>query len=211
MLPEPSSFATSVAAATRTCPADMRLAPVAILLLAAAITGGCGAPFNIKTRTSVPASYSSFGGNSSIMFSVEALRDEDVLYDTFDANLILAGLLAVRVKVTNSGSEPVDLKETRFGIKSKEGRAFKSIDARAALKRLLTYYQISTYSKAGYKRSRDDLASHQLDNLAPLGPGESREGLVFFRLPDELIQQPDLTFIVSKLDRTASDVQLKLN
>jgi len=189
----------------------MRQGPIAILLSLAGITGGCGAPFNIKTRTTVPAAYSSFGGSRTVMFSIEAMRDEDALYDTFDANLILAGMLPVSVKVTNSGSEAVDLKQTRFGVTSPEGRTFKSIDSRAVLKRLMAFYEISTYSKAGYKTSRDGLASHQLDTIAPLGPGESREGMIFFRLPEDIIRRTDLTFVISKLDRTPSDVPLKLN
>src|SRR4249919_380696 len=75
-----------------------------LLVLTAIMAGGCGAPFNIKTRADMPApNYAAPASAGAVTLNAQALLDEDLLFDTFDANLILAGVLSVRVKLTSSG------------------------------------------------------------------------------------------------------------
>jgi hypothetical protein len=181
----------------------------ALAMIIAAQSAGCGGkPFNVREKpfhqregaNEPPPAFSARAESGAVTIQAEAMTDEDYLYDTFDANLILAGILPVRLMITNSGQEPLDLRKARFEIRAQGGRGFKSADAKRAFKRLLSYYEISTYSKAGYKESQRDFFSHALDAAAPLAPGGSREGMAFFLVPAEVAQRTDITLIASGLD-----------
>lgn len=177
---------------------------------------GCGRPFNVRTQPDLPpASDEAKAAAGNIRIGARAITDEDFLYDTFDANLILAGVLPVRVMLSNSGRESVSLKNARFELRAIEGRSLKAINERQAFKRLISYYEISAYSKTGYSESLDAFSAYALDLKTPLGAGQSREGLVFFSLGSELARRAGFTMIVSGLDAADSGgggrVEFKLN
>jgi len=179
-----------------------------ILLLFA----GCGSkPFNVKTEVKLPA----LAGvrvleTAAIRMQAAAVRDEDYLLSTFDANLILAGVLPVNVMMTNRGAQPLDLHKARFELRTADGHTYKAAEANRAYKRLVDYYGISSYSKGAYKESRGDFAAYALDLSKPFAMGESRQGMVFFILPDRAIQATGLKLIGVLLD--ASDtVELELD
>jgi hypothetical protein len=190
-----------------------RIAASSSLLLLASAQFGCGRPFSVKTQPNLPpASYAAKATVDSVAVEAQAITDEDFLYDTFDANLISAGVLPVRVKLTNSGGEALDLKSARFEIEARAGR-FKAVEARKAFKRLISYYEISAYSKSGYTESLEAFAAFALDVATPLGAGQSRQGLVFFLASSEAARQKGLTMTVGKLNskQAGAGVSLKLN
>ena len=134
-----------------------------MILLVALIPACGGKPFNVKPRPDTPPlenGVKAEAGNLTVQ--AEVLTDEDILVDIFDANLILAGILPVRIAVANSAQEPVDLKNAKFEIRA-GGRAYKAVNAKSAFKRLISFYEITTYGKQGYKDSQSDFASHALD------------------------------------------------
>lgn len=180
-----------------------------MFLLAAA--WGCGRPFNVNTKATLPpANYAGKATVDSVAVEAQAITDEDFLYDNFDANLISAGLLPVRVMLTNSG-DAADLKSARFEIETKAGR-FKAVNARKAFKRLISYYGIRAYSKSGYNESVDTFAAYALDVATPLAGGQSRQGLVFFLVPGEAAREAGLTMVIGKLNskQSGAGVSLKL-
>ncbi len=190
-----------------------RLAASSALLLLASAQVGCGRPFSVKTQPSLPPmSYAPKATVDSVAIEAQAITDEDFLYDTFDANLISAGVLPVRVMLTNSGGEALDLKSARFEIEAPAGK-FKAVEARKAFKRLISYYEIKAYSKSGYTESLDAFAAFALDVATPLGAGQSRQGLVFFLASSEAARQKGLTMRIGKLNskQAGAGVSLKLN
>lgn len=195
------------------------LRPVIIgsLCLFSATITGCGKPFNVKTRTDLPpANYAANPAATSaidgISLQAQVIRDEDLLYDTFDANLISAGVLPVRVMLNNSSGHAVDLQKTRFVIHRPDGRGFKAVDARAAFKRLISYYEISAYNKSGFKDSLEAFSEFGVDLKTSLEPGQSRHGLLFFLVPGEAARVAGLTLLVSGLGgKSNTPVELKLN
>jgi hypothetical protein len=173
---------------------------------------GCGKPFNVKTRPGLPpANYAGKAIAGSITVEAQAITDEDFLYETFDANLILARVLPVRVSVMNQGEETVDLKKSRFEILDQSGRRFQALSARDVFKRLLSYYGISTYSKHGYRESLNDFSGYALDVGSPLAGGTSRDGLLFFLMPDESAGRAGLTLVLSRLGKASVSAELRLN
>jgi hypothetical protein len=182
---------------------------------AATVLSGCGGrPFNIKPRPVTPnVEYRSRGEIAGVSFLAKTLTDEDYLYDNFDANLILAGVYPVSLKLTNNGSEVLELKKARFEIRSESGKRFKVSDARRSYKRLISYYEITLYSKDGYRRSLDDFSSHAIDLKSPLAPGESRQGILFFAVPAEDSAAGSFTLVASRIrsGRASSTLELKLD
>jgi hypothetical protein len=131
--------------------ARIRIIIFATLLLV--LLQACGGkPFNVKPKPDLPpAEPGAAAATGGLRLEAAAVTDEDFLYETFDANLILAGLLPVRVTVSSRETEPVDLSKAKFEIKTPDGRTHKAISANSAFKKLISYYGISTYSKEGYK------------------------------------------------------------
>ena len=175
---------------------------------------GCGRPFNVKTAT-VPttASYASKAMVDSVSVEAKAVTDEDFLYDNFDANLISAGVIPVRVRLTNASTETMVGKDSRFELEAQNKR-YKAVEPKKAFKRLISYYGVSLYSKSGYRESLEAFGSHSLDLATPLPAGESRQGLVFFLVPVESARQTGLTLFVDRLGGRSgggSPTVLKLN
>jgi hypothetical protein len=190
-----------------------RAAVVTMLCVVFAAMCGCGKPFNVKTRTSLPpANYAAGSTSDNISIQAQALRDEDFLYETFDANLIAAGVLPVRVMVNNSSGQVINLDKARFEIRQPNGRGLKTVDARKAFKKLIAYYEISLYNKAGYKESLGTFSEYAVDMKTPLEPGQSRQGLMFFLAPGDAAREAGLTLVVSRLGSEGrTPVELKLN
>lgn len=174
---------------------------------------GCGKPFNVKTRADLPpATFAASTATDSISIQAQAITDEDFLYETFDANLISAGILPVRVMLKNSSDRTVDLQKARFEIRQQAGRGFKAVDARGAFKRLISYYEIKAYNKSGYKESLGTFSEHGVDLKTPLESGQSRQGLMFFLVPSEAAHGAGLTLVVSRLSAANhATLELKLN
>ena len=188
-----------------------RLLLVFILLL---LTGCGGKPFNVKTEVTLPAiAGAPVVEAQGVRLQAAAVRDEDYLLSTFDANLILAGVLPVNVTLTNRGAQPLDLRKARFQVRVPDGHTYKAADASRAYKQLIKYYGISTYNKGAYKQSREDFAAYLLDLAKPLAMGESRQGMLFFILPDRAIQAAGLNLIGVRLGASGSSgmVELQLN
>jgi hypothetical protein len=176
------------------------------------LLSGCGKPFNVKPRPDTPPPIAGASATASaIRLEAEAVTDEDYLYDTFEANLLMAGVLPVRVKITNRGTEETSLKKSRFEILSAEPRAYKAIKAGEAFNRVFAFYGISLYTKRGYKESKSDFLSHAIDLSSPLAAGESREGLIFFHMPDDIARSRGLRLAARRLDTSDAAVELKLN
>jgi hypothetical protein len=194
-----------------------RLSSTAFLAACLLLTlfAGCGGkPFEVKPSVDLPTLASAPAAESpGIRLQAAALRDEDFLLETFDANLILAGILPVNMTITNRAATPVDLRKARFELRTADGHAYKAADIKSAFKRLVKYYEISTYSKPAYKESREDFASYALDTSRPLAMGESRQGMLFFIVPDGVVHASGLKLIGARLDaaQSGSAVELQLN
>lgn len=183
------------------------------VIIVVVVMSACGKPFNVKPRTELPrAEYTATATTDQITVQAKPITDENLLYETFDANLILAGVLPVRVMLTNSAEETLNLAKARFAIRSeKVGRAFKSVEARQAFKRVISYYEISTYNKSGFKESLADFSAYALDTERPLNGRESREGLLFFLVGGDVIRDAGLILEISKLNGKQELVRVKLN
>ncbi|HKF58253.1 MAG TPA: hypothetical protein VKJ45_22615 [Blastocatellia bacterium] len=155
-----------------------------ILCCGLLLGAGCATkPFNVRPRPASPlGDVTARSDAGPLEVKAGAIRDEDCQYATFDANLILAGVLPVKVDICNRSSQPVNLKKAKFLL----GNEQEPMGPRRAFKRLMTYYKIRLYNPEGYKTSLADFASYGFDQATPLPPGQLRWGILFFE------DRPDL-------------------
>jgi hypothetical protein len=196
-----------------------RPAMLALGLLIVLFTTACGKPFNVKPKPAVidskataSVTLTAEGESQGVLIKATAITDEDYLYDTFEANLILAGVLPVQLKLTNNGTSAAELSRSKLEIRA-QNKVYKRLDSQKAYKRLMSFYDISIYNKHGHKESRDDFNTHAFDLKKPLAAGESREGLIYFAVPNEVIKGGSLNLLARKLSagRAKGDAAVELN
>jgi hypothetical protein len=187
---------------------------MALMILSAIGLIGCGKPFDVKPRTTVQPLPSMNNAATvevkGLTLSGELIKDEDYLYDTFDGNLILAGILPVRVKLQNESAEKVDVKDAKFTLLDATNHTFKIMDGEKAYKQLRKYYGIKIYNKSGNNEAKEDFSGYELERKKPLSSNESREGLLFFQVPNEMIKKGDFRLVAKKLNRAHTDSSLEL-
>lgn len=187
-----------------------------LLILLAGCLCCCGKPFDVKPKNSVsntpPVNYTATAETNGLTVSAEAVTDEDYLFDTFDANLILAGVLPVQVKLSNAGAEKVELKDAKFELRAADNHTFKQMDAEKVYKRLRKYYGIIIYNKHGNSEAKTDFKSYALDSKGSIKAGEVRDGMLFFSVPTEIIHHGNLTLVARKLPhiKNGPPIELKL-
>ena len=153
--------------------------------------------------------YEAASAAGKVLLNGVALTDEDFLYESFNANLILAGVLPVRLRVTNNGGSEIRVRRNWFEIRA-VGRSLKSIEAERAFKRLLSFYGVKVYNKLGYKQSKEAFMSYELDLGEPLKPGSNREGIIFFEARPRLEQGAALVLVAKGLGGSDSKNPLEL-
>lgn len=181
----------------------------------AAFVACAGKPFDIKTDPTreIGLPFSSEASAPGLSVQARAVTDEDFLYDQFDGNLILAGILPVELRITNTADVPLRLDRARIGLTTSIGREVRAAKPRDGYKRLVSYYGVSLYSKDGNRQARSDFESWGIDLARPLEPGQSRQGMVFFIFTRESVPRSGLILTarrLSSLDRHAL-IEIRLN
>ena len=159
-----------------------------ILLSVALLLGACaGKPFTVRPVARVaPDRIGPAASAGPLKVRAAAVWDEAWLLDTLDANLILARVLPIRVHIENTGPEPLGARKAKFRLAGPAGGPFKHLSPKKAMKRIEAYYEITITSKAGRAGYQRDFLANTLDLEEPLGPGEARQGLVFFEIPEKV-------------------------
>jgi hypothetical protein len=158
-----------------------RISFIAVLAL---LFAGCGKPFDVKPVARVsPETIGPASAAGPLDVRSAPVWDEDWLLETLDANAVLAGVLPVRVHVENTSAEPVSARKAKFELAGPGGARFKHLSPKRAMKAIEGYYEVTMSSKSGRERYREDFLANALDLDAPLAPGESRQGFLFFAIP----------------------------
>jgi len=154
-----------------------RLAGGACLLAIA----GCGAPlYNVAPLpAALPAGMAS--GRTPGGLSVgAALIDEDRAIDEFDANLPLAGIVAVDLQLANGAAEQVKVDRLKLTLEDAAGQSYRPIKPQWALGRLMKFYGDRIYFVRSYRETRARYVAVALPLDGRLAAGEERRGIVFF-------------------------------
>jgi hypothetical protein len=109
------------------------------------------------------------------------LNDEQA-YARFSANLPLAGVIAVEMRIVNRTTEQLSLKQKNFTLRDSEGHKLRMLEPKNALTYVMDYYGAQLYGLEAYRQTRAAYESIALATRTPLAPGEERRGMLYFAL-----------------------------
>lgn len=139
--------------------------------------------------------------------TAKALNGDEGL-EQFDANLLLAGLVAVNVRLSNPTAEPVQFSLLRPELHDSSNTLFKLLTPKQALKRVMRYYGNRLYAKAAYAQTLADYEALGLPLTATLAPQEERRGFLFFETKADATALTGLTLTLNGLP---TPITLKLD
>lgn len=175
--------------------------PAMLCLLILALVG-CGKPFRVPTQVrSGSEPLAAQTTINSLTVEATAITDEDALMQLFNANLILARILVIRLMLRNQSREPVTIHRLKFDLRTAQDHKFEFLKPRKAVRALYDYYEIGTYRIAAREAVEADFEREALHMEAALEPGEERQGLVFFRIPEAVDNLGPLEALTLRLER----------
>jgi len=150
-------------------------------------TASCGTTLY---RVKPPAALASLPANSptvnlgTISFRAAPLLTDEETQELFESNLLLAGLLPVRVEIVHNGGDAVDLKKVRFHLDDAAGTQWRTLSVKKAIARILKANGVFAYNPNSRKQFEKEVRAYELDLKSPLAQAErQRQGIVFFLSP----------------------------
>jgi len=160
----------------------------------------CGAPFKVAPRVEVPLeSFTHRAETARVTVYAGAPLSEDEVVRLFDGNLLLAGLLPVRVSIVNQSSAMVETSRARFYLVTADGKRLKQVSPKDALKKLFDYYGVRTYNVASFETLRERFSAHALTFPDKLSEGAQVQGIIFFDLAKAEAPSSGLTLRIERL------------
>lgn len=178
-----------------------------LLLLATA----CGSLYKVKPVVDAPLPESARGAEAvGIRLRAAALITDEESQELFEANMPLAGLLPVRVEITNTTGAAIEIKQARFHLRDAEGREWKSRSAKDAVSRILKANDITLYNPQSRAKFEDAVRAYAFDTKRPLAASERRQGLIFFQTPKkEAVSNP--RGLVLSIEKLSQPLEVQLN
>jgi hypothetical protein len=134
--------------------------------------------------------------------------DGEQSYERFEANLPLAGVIAVDVRMINKSESTIMTNSLKFELRNASGAALKQIAPKKALGVVMKYYGDKFYAKIAYRRTLEDYESVSLKQRASIEPEAEIRGIVFFQTKRETTSVDGLILSVAGLT-TPMNVRLQ--
>jgi hypothetical protein len=122
----------------------------------------------------------SMGNGGGLDIGAFAL-DGERSYERFEANLPLAGVIAVDVRMVNKSEATIMTDSLEFELRNASGDALKRIAPKKALGAVMKYYGDKFYAKIAYRRTLEDYESVALKKGGAIEPEREVRGIVFFQ------------------------------
>ncbi|HEY0319537.1 MAG TPA: hypothetical protein VGC66_01050 [Pyrinomonadaceae bacterium] len=187
------------------------LAIYLIATLAFLLATGCGALYKVKPVVEAPLPDSARNGEAGgLRLRAAPLLTDEESQELFEANLPLAGLLPVKVEITNQGSAPVDIKQARFRLRDGEGRELKQRSTKDVVSRILSDNDVTIYNPRSRAQFEEAVRAYALDTTRPLAASERRQGLIFFQMPkNEQVTNP--RGLILSVEKLPQPLEIALN
>lgn len=145
---------------------------------------GCGSPFRVPERVRIPTSSPhDRAARAGLSASATMITDEDLLFELFQANLRLAGILPIYLEMRNDGAAPAGLRGMKVEAHDAMGHRLARVSPEDVLRRLHDYYGVRLYRPASKKELQERFKHIGFPFDHPLRPGQHQEGFLFFELP----------------------------
>ncbi len=139
------------------------------------------APFKVSPRVEIPVTEIKAVAQTASLELRAQIPNEDEMLQLFDSNLQLAGIIPLRVTLTNRSSQSLSIKNCKLQLLGAKQKQFSAIAAKDVVNRLIKYYGIRVYSYALHEEMTKKFISHSLAIPNNLMPGETVQGLIYFK------------------------------
>jgi hypothetical protein len=140
----------------------------------------------------------SMGNGGGLDIGAVAL-DGEQSYERFEANLPLAGVIAVDVRMINKSEASIMTNSLRFELRDASGVTFKRLPPKKALGAVMKYYGDRFYATVAYRRTLEDYESVALKQGSAIEPEREIRGIVFFQTKRETTSVDGLILSVAGL------------
>ncbi|PYS48704.1 MAG: hypothetical protein DMF68_12325 [Acidobacteria bacterium] len=155
-----------------------------MLALTSLIASCGGSLYKVKPKVDAPIVGGKERSAGGFTLRAVALLTDEESQELFEANLPLAGLLPVRIEMSNESGSPLPFKHVRFHLRDGEGREWKARTIKQTVSIILKTDEIYLYNPKARKKFEEDMSTHAFDLSAPLDVGRHRRGLIFFQTPN---------------------------
>jgi hypothetical protein len=111
--------------------------------------------------------------------------DGERSYERFEANLPLAGVIAVDIRMVNKSEAAIMTDSLRFELRNASGAPLKRLAPKKALGVVMKYYGDRFYAKVAYGRTLEDYESVGLKQGGAIEPERELRGIAFFQTQRE--------------------------
>jgi hypothetical protein len=133
--------------------------------------------------------------------------DGEQSYERFEANLPLAGVIAVDLRLVNKSEAAIMTNSLKFELRNADGAALKRLTPKKALGAVMKYYGDKFYANVAYRRTLEDYETVALKQGAAIEPETELRGIVFFQTKRETTSVDGFILSVAGLS-TPVNVQL---
>jgi hypothetical protein len=181
---------------------------VVTILISIGVFSGCaGTLYTVAPVPASPPAKTTKSEAGGLEVGALAYSDERSL-SQFEANLPLAGLLAVELHLNNRSSSAIQLSSLRIKLVDSAGMTFKPIEPKKALKRVMKYYGVRLYGKESYARTVEAYQNIAIQLQGELAPSSQATGIVFFQTKKT---EGDPTGYKLQIDGGPAAVSVQLN
>lgn len=153
-----------------------------VVTLISAIGMGCGRLYRVSPLVTTDAVPSVSGRLGNLEIGARAF-DGDRTLEQFEANLPMAGVLAVEVRMTNRGPSPRPLEQVEFSVLDDRGAGYPSLAPEEALKRVMRFYGNRIYQIEAHRETVESYQQIALRRIGELTLEGEVHGILFFAIP----------------------------
>jgi hypothetical protein len=142
----------------------------------------------------------------SLEITASALLDDDQAFERFEANLLLAGIVVVDLKLLNRANTAT--KMLSFELQDATGKKFSLLKPDKQLKQVMKFEGVRLYPIEGKRQTLEQIEALALPKKLTLAAQEEKRGVLFFHAKQDVAQLRGLVLIVKG---TPQPLRLPLN
>jgi hypothetical protein len=167
-----------------------------VLNLILVVSVGCGAQLYKVSPLPTSTSADDVASGEQGLIAVTAILDGDQSLERFEANLPLAGVIAVDVRLVNRTAASVKTDSLKFNLRDSSGVNLKPIPPAQALKQVMKFYGDGFYRKDAKLRTIESYEKIGLAANATIEPQGNLRGVLFYEKQNNRTSLVGLTFSV---------------
>lgn len=159
------------------------------------LSTGCGQLYRVTPLPKVP-------GRAPIATAVNGLEvvvtalDGDLALEQFDANLPMAGVMAVDVDLVNRSPGPIRIESIRYTLVDPGGQTAPKLTPELALRRVMKFYGNRIYQIDAHRETVEAYRKIAVSESGVLETGERINGMLFFEIPGQAPLKKGFSLVV---------------